>query len=60
MAIYCKSNLKIRPLTVSSSSETEFIIAEISDGITSILVSCVYNPHKSNLLDSFLLKCLCI
>lgn len=51
--VYCRSNLKIKLLAESANSETEFIISEVSDGVSKVLVSCVYNPNKSCMLDLF-------
>lgn len=46
-------------LAMSSASDTEYIISEVSDGLVKILVACVYNPHKCHPVDCFFLSYRC-
>lgn len=53
VAIYCNTNLKAKFINKSKDSNVEFINVEISDTMTKILVSCVYNPNKKYSLEPF-------
>ena len=53
VAIYVKSCLKAKCVSVSKNSNVEFINVEIGGSLNNVLVSCVYNPHRSHSLDSF-------
>lgn len=53
VAIYCKNNIKSKLVNKSADSDVEFINIEVYDHMTKILVSCVYNPHRSICLEQF-------
>lgn len=53
VAIYVKTNLTAKVISVSVDSLVEFISIEITDGTTKVLVSCVYNPSRHFSVDSF-------
>lgn len=53
VAIYSKDNLKAKLINKSLNCDVEFINVEVSDNITKILVSCVYNPNKNFSLEPF-------
>lgn len=53
IAIYCKDDLNVQVVKCSLGGAVEFLCLELQCVRSKILLSCVYNPHRNNVLDSF-------
>lgn len=50
--MYCKKNLKFKLIAKSNNCENGYLFTEVSDGMNTILIACVYNPNKIIALDT--------
>uniref|UniRef100_W8B6W6 Putative RNA-directed DNA polymerase from transposon X-element n=3 Tax=Ceratitis capitata TaxID=7213 RepID=W8B6W6_CERCA len=53
VAIFCKDIFSMKLLSKSADSDIEYLIVEVSHKKFQTVVSCVYNPHRTNVVKPF-------